>query len=109
MNTAGHRSSALPRLRFFIINNPSSGTAGRKRVERVIRLLQDGGALVNVRTTSSHGEGCEQARAAALTGRHDAIIAAGGDGTIHDVACGLTGQSCPLGIIPAGTANVFAR
>ena len=36
-------------------------------------------------------------------------MAAGGDGTVHDVAAGLLGTPIPLGIIPMGTANVFAR
>jgi YegS/Rv2252/BmrU family lipid kinase len=46
---------------------------------------------------------------AALSTRFDVVIAAGGDGTVHDVASGLLGTSIPLAIIPMGTANVFAR
>ena len=46
---------------------------------------------------------------AACSARFDAVIAAGGDGTVHDVASGLLGSPLPLGIIPMGTANVFAR
>jgi diacylglycerol kinase (ATP) len=46
---------------------------------------------------------------AALSARFDAVVAAGGDGTVHDVASGLLGTPIPLGIIPMGTANVFAR
>ena len=49
------------------------------------------------------------ADAAQQPGQFDAIVAAGGDGTVHDVAEGLVGHSTPLGIIPLGTANVFAR
>jgi diacylglycerol kinase (ATP) len=40
---------------------------------------------------------------------HDAIVVAGGDGTIHRAVCGLDGSPAPLGIIPMGTGNDFAR
>jgi diacylglycerol kinase (ATP) len=36
------------------------------------------------------------------------ILAAGGDGTINEVAEGMLGSDVPLGILPAGTANVLA-
>jgi diacylglycerol kinase (ATP) len=59
--------------------------------------------------TASHGEGMKAAAEAALSGRFDAVVAAGGDGTAHDAAEGLIGYSTPLGILPLGTGNVFAR
>ncbi len=46
---------------------------------------------------------------AAASGSCDAIIAAGGDGTIRHVAAALLDQPLPLGIIPIGTANVLAQ
>jgi diacylglycerol kinase (ATP) len=36
------------------------------------------------------------------------ILAAGGDGTINEVLDGMAHASVPLGILPAGTANVLA-
>src|SRR3546814_6470547 len=40
--------------------------------------------------------------------KYDAVVAAGGDGTIGEVANGLPLDSAPLGIFPLGTANVLA-
>jgi YegS/Rv2252/BmrU family lipid kinase len=39
----------------------------------------------------------------------DLILAAGGDGTINEVVNGMAGSDVPLGILPAGTANVLAN
>jgi diacylglycerol kinase (ATP) len=37
------------------------------------------------------------------------VIAAGGDGTLNAVISGLAGSRTALGVMPAGTMNVFAR
>ena len=39
----------------------------------------------------------------------DLIVAAGGDGTVNEAAEGLIGSEVPLGVLPAGTANVLAN
>jgi YegS/Rv2252/BmrU family lipid kinase len=39
----------------------------------------------------------------------DAIVAVGGDGTLNEVGRALVGQSVPMGVIPAGSGNAFAR
>ena len=39
----------------------------------------------------------------------DLVIAAGGDGTIRNVADGLAHTEIPMGLVPAGTGNLLAR
>jgi YegS/Rv2252/BmrU family lipid kinase len=46
--------------------------------------------------------------ARAISGGCDLIVVAGGDGTINEVTEGMAGSDVPLGILPAGTANVLA-
>lgn len=46
---------------------------------------------------------------AAYAGRVDAVIVGGGDGTLNAAAPGLMQTGLPLGILPLGTANDFAR
>lgn len=58
---------------------------------------------------------CEPAQLTALArrlaheGEVDAVVAAGGDGTVSAVAAGLVGTDLPMGVIPLGTLNHFAK
>ena len=97
------------RTRFFIIHNPNAGHETRRLYDAVLSQLERSGAGIEVMETAHHGEGMATAAAAAQSRRFDTIVAAGGDGTIHDVAEGILDHATPLGIIPIGTANVFAR
>lgn len=97
------------RTRFLIIHNPNAGSAARQHYRATLSRLKHFGARIEIVDTTRHGEGMTAAANAAKSGRFDAVVAAGGDGTVHDAAEGLVGHSTPLGIIPMGTGNVFAR
>ena len=43
------------------------------------------------------------------SGKVDAVVAGGGDGSIRVVASALAGTSVPLGVLPLGTLNHFAK
>jgi diacylglycerol kinase (ATP) len=57
--------------------------------------------------TKAPGEAETLARHAVREG-FEKIIAAGGDGTIHEVVNGLANSTATLGLLPIGTVNVFA-
>ncbi|HET8594074.1 MAG TPA: diacylglycerol kinase family protein, partial [Intrasporangium sp.] len=52
--------------------------------------------------------GGPQARSATEDGA-DLVVVIGGDGTVREVAGALAGTGVRLGIVPRGTANLFAR
>lgn len=97
------------RTRFFIIHNPNAGPAARHLYHATLARMRRAGARAEIVETARHGEGMKLVAEAAENGSFDAVVAAGGDGTVHDAAEGLVGRSTPLGIIPMGTGNVFAR
>ena len=92
----------------IIIFNP---TAGRRRAHalwQVLDVMSANGMRMELAETRWAGHATELARDAARAGTR-LIVAAGGDGTIAEVANGLAGSGAQLGVIPLGTANVLAH
>lgn len=96
------------RQSIHIILNPVAGARRPGLLHAVVERLRRAGAAVTIEETAGPGDATSLARRAAEQGDADVIVAAGGDGTINEVARGLLGQGVPLGIIPLGTANVLA-
>lgn len=112
---AGRTDPAAPgRRRFLVIHNPVAGARRARRLRSVLDALeQRWGAAVTVRATGGRGDAERMARELA-PGAFDAVVAAGGDGTINEVVNGLAARAgerapAPLGIVPLGTANVLAH
>jgi len=91
-----------------LIFNPNAGTRNMQRqIRRAGEHLERCGWRIRWQQTTHAGHAIELARRAAEAG-DDVAIAAGGDGTIHEVMNGLVSTETALGILPAGTGNVFA-
>ena len=77
-------------------------------IRDLIDELRAAGHHVEPRITLAPGDAVRFAREGADAGT-DAVVAIGGDGTINEVLNGLDGHATPMGIVPFGTANDFAR
>ena len=96
--------------RAAILYNPVARKLSRSQhlLQRTIEALQRQGVEAKLVATTGPGSASAQAKKQIESGC-DLIFAAGGDGTINEVAAGMLHSGVPLAIIPAGTANVLAR
>lgn len=95
-------------MRAQIILNPSAGQRDRRHeLKEAIAYLEDRGWQLSLRETRGPEEATTYARQAVAEG-YDIVIAAGGDGTVGEVANGLAGSEVALGMFPIGTTNVWA-
>jgi diacylglycerol kinase (ATP) len=82
--------------------------AERADLRHLVSWVRDKGNFVEVHATYERGDAMALARHAGARGV-DVVVAAGGDGTVNEVVNGLDGFDTPLGVLPLGTANDFAR
>jgi YegS/Rv2252/BmrU family lipid kinase len=101
----GEESSMARPHPYPLIFNPK---ARSQKGGRVRRFLTKHAEKFSLHATTRAGEARELAAKFARRGE-PVVIAAGGDGTLNEVVSGLAGSSTVLGVLPAGTMNVFAR
>jgi diacylglycerol kinase family enzyme len=92
----------------LLIANPAAGfSAAAAKADLAVRRL----ALLGVRAELYRTAGPHDAERAAreASGTFDIVVAAGGDGTVHEVANGLAGTRAALGVVPLGSMNILAR
>lgn len=88
----------------LLIYNPEAGSHDDALLPELISALRNVEAI----SVEKLG-GSKNALQLARESHCDWIAVAGGDGTVERVAAALLGSDVPLGIIPAGTYNNFAR
>lgn len=96
--------------RVALIYNPASGQYSARRkaaIEEVLSILRAAGVEAQAFVTETPGGATIHAEEAVRQG-YDAILACGGDGTVHEVLQSLVGTGVALGVIPLGTANALA-
>lgn len=91
--------------RYPLLFNPK---ARSQRGERTLRFLMEHSTRFYLCATTSSDEARAMAARFAAEGE-PIVVAAGGDGTLNAVVAGLAGSKTALGVLPAGTMNVFAR
>jgi diacylglycerol kinase (ATP) len=91
-----------------VLANPVAGR-GRYRglLPAVLDRLGAGGRAVRL-LEARNGEDAEKVCHAAVADGVGALVAVGGDGTVHRALQAVAGQPVGFGVIPAGTGNDFA-
>jgi diacylglycerol kinase (ATP) len=94
-------------VRIALIDNPQS-FRGPYPLRRVLPILAAAGWQPRVYARAL-GRPTTPLVTRARDDGAELVVAAGGDGTVRDIASALAGSGVPLGVLPGGTANVFAR
>ena len=98
----------MSRKRILFIVNPISGHRDKRRFgESVAGSLGDREFAYEIVFTERAGHATDLASAA--VGKYDIVAAAGGDGTLNEVARGLLHSDTAMAIIPCGSDNGLAR
>jgi len=112
---ASERPRTVAVKRVVAIMNGGAGTFGQMLAADVERALVSAFARHDVAADIRLVNGEELRRAArdalgqARSGEIDAIVVGGGDGSIRTLASVLAGTDVPLGVLPLGTLNHFAK
>ncbi len=75
---------------------------------QAVPVLKSVGIVATLTPTTGPGTAGHLARTAVEQGIK-LVLACGGDGTIHEIINGMIPGNAALGVLPGGTANIFAR
>jgi YegS/Rv2252/BmrU family lipid kinase len=93
----------------YLVFNPAAGRfPSRMLTERAAEVLRNQGWEIYLRQTYG-GSHITELATRAVDQEMDAFFIAGGDGSINYAVAGLIESQTPLGVLPAGTANVWSR
>jgi len=93
----------------WLLYNPAAGRfpAG-PLLERALRVLAAAGWDAQI-VEGGKNKGLTDVAKEAVAQRCDAVFVVGGDGSVGQAASALAGSETALGVLPSGTANVWAQ
>ena len=92
-----------------VLLNPAAGGERRQDLARtLVQLFETAGVTARIVTLARMADIPAAVRSAIESGA-DAVVAAGGDGTVGAVAANLLETTVPLAVLPLGTLNHFAK
>lgn len=93
----------------FILNPKAGQMRANRYLTQILSVFIRGGYDVTVHITAFEGDATQTAQR--LAGEVDTVVCCGGDGTFNETVTGVlrAGVDVPVGYIPAGTTNDFAR
>ena len=95
-------------MRTALVVNPAKGGWERALEAVTAAAHAEGWPAPAVHLTTRDETGHTQAASAVADGT-ELVVAAGGDGTVREVAHALAGTGVDLGVVPIGTANLLAH
>jgi diacylglycerol kinase (ATP) len=105
-------ATRAPDVKLLMVFNPQAAYGRARRALADVTSELERFAQVDVALTTGPGDAVRRVAETNLSG-YDGLIAAGGDGTLFEVLNGLyrrpPEQRVPLGLLPVGTGNAFAR
>ncbi len=94
--------------RYLLIVNPEAGSRSTmKALPEIERLFRERKAEYEFHFTKDKGHATQLVKE--VGSGFDVIVSVGGDGTINEIVNGMPELNKPMGIIPIGTGNDFAR
>ena len=105
-----HNAIVKPATTAVLIANPTSGSylLNAYNIALALSMLRQHNWQVELKFTQCSGD-ARRITQEAVEQHIDIVVAIGGDGTINEIIQALAGSETALGVLPAGTVNVWAR